>query len=136
MDGITVFGTNNNFQILYWIGYVSVGNANAAYSFVTGNNYEVEVINNTLYIDNITTGLSRNPTTTSNTIFGNGSSNYTSPATICYIKKYDSSNNLVLNWIPCYRKADSVPGFYDIINNQFYTNSNSSGTFVCGEDVN
>lgn len=37
--------------------------------------------------------------------------------------------------VPCYRKSDSEPGFYDVINNVFYTNA-GSGTFVVGPEVN
>ena len=35
---------------------------------------------------------------------------------------------------PCYRKADNEPGFYDVVNRQFYTNQ-GSGTFGVGPDV-
>lgn len=36
--------------------------------------------------------------------------------------------------VPCYRKADDVIGFYDIVNDVFYTNA-GTGTFVKGPDV-
>jgi hypothetical protein len=42
---------------------------------------------------------------------------------------------LVRNFVPCYRKSDSVIGLYDLVNNQFYTNS-WSGTFTKWSDVN
>lgn len=35
------------------------------------------------------------------------------------------------HFYPCYRKADNVPGFYDIEHNVFYTNS-GTGDFICG----
>ena len=41
---------------------------------------------------------------------------------------------LVREFIPCYRKADSVAGLYDLANNTFYTNA-GSGVFVVGSDV-
>ena len=41
---------------------------------------------------------------------------------------------LVREFIPCYRKADSVAGLYDLANNTFYTNA-GSGVFVVGPDV-
>ena len=37
--------------------------------------------------------------------------------------------------VPCYRKADNVPGFYDLANSVFYTNA-GTGTFGIGPDVN
>ena len=36
--------------------------------------------------------------------------------------------------IPCYRKSDGVNGFYDTVNNVFYTSV--SGTFIRGPEVN
>lgn len=36
--------------------------------------------------------------------------------------------------VPCYRKADDVIGFYDIVNDVFYTNA-GTGTFGKGPDV-
>ena len=33
---------------------------------------------------------------------------------------------IVRDFIPCYRKSDSKPGLYDIVNKQFYTNAGSS----------
>ena len=41
------------------------------------------------------------------------------------------SGELVRNMIPCYRKADSETGMYDLVNNVFYTNT-GSGAFVPG----
>lgn len=45
------------------------------------------------------------------------------------------SNNPTALLIPCYRKSDLEPGFYDVINNVFYTNV-GTGTFGVGPDVN
>ena len=39
------------------------------------------------------------------------------------------------DFVPCYRKSDSVIGLYDLVNNQFYTNS-WTGTFTKWNDVN
>ena len=41
---------------------------------------------------------------------------------------------IVRDYIPCYRKSDSKPGLYDIVNKQFYTNA-SSGEFSFPEYV-
>lgn len=133
-----VFGTGGYLQFAYWDGMVSVGNANASYSWTVGESYEIEFINKVLYVNNVTTGLSRNPNTSNNYLFWNGETGYGYPknGTVLYWQKYDSSDNLIVNLLPCYRKVDSVPGLYDTIGNTFLVNSNSRGTFICGEDVN
>ena len=41
---------------------------------------------------------------------------------------------LVREFIPCYRKADSVAGLYDLANNVFYANA-GNGTFAVGPNV-
>lgn len=50
-----------------------------------------------------------------------------------YYKLYENAT-LIRNYIPCYRKSDSVIGLYDLVNNQFYTNA-GSGSFAKGSDV-
>lgn len=42
---------------------------------------------------------------------------------------------LIREYIPCYRKSDNIPGLYDLVNNQFYTNA-GTGTFLIGKDIN
>lgn len=51
-----------------------------------------------------------------------------------YNCKLYSNGTLVRNFIPCYRKSDSVIGLYDLVNNVFYTNA-GTGTFNKGADV-
>ena len=52
-----------------------------------------------------------------------------------YLKIYTpDKSTLVRDFIPCYRKSDSVIWLYDLVNNQFYTNS-WTGTFSKGNDV-
>ena len=51
-----------------------------------------------------------------------------------YFKLYTASNTLARDLVPCYRKSDWVIWMYDLVNNQFYTNS-WSGTFSKGNDV-
>lgn len=48
-------------------------------------------------------------------------------------KMYDNGI-AIRNFIPCYRKSDSVAGLYDIVNNVFYTNA-GTGTFIVGNDI-
>ena len=52
---------------------------------------------------------------------------------IWYCKLWDN-NTLVRNFIPCYRKSDSVVGLYDLVTKTFYTNS-GTGTFSKGADA-
>ncbi len=55
-------------------------------------------------------------------------------------KANGSRNDIILEeyisvaLIPCYRKSDGVNGFYDTVNNVFYTAV--SGTFIRGPEVN
>lgn len=42
--------------------------------------------------------------------------------------------NLVRDMVPCYRKADNIPGFYDLVSGSFSTNA-GTGSFVTGADV-
>lgn len=52
-----------------------------------------------------------------------------------YFRIINNSTNAVLkNLIPCYRRSDSAAGMYDLVGKKFYPN-NGSGTFVVGGDV-
>lgn len=46
---------------------------------------------------------------------------------------YDGTT-LLRDLVPCYRKLDSKPGLYDLVNDVFYTNA-GSGEFTVGSDV-
>ena len=45
-----------------------------------------------------------------------------------------NGNTIKLDLIPCYKKSNNEIGFYDIINDTFYTNQ-GTGTFLKGNDV-
>ena len=64
----------------------------------------------------------------------NGSANEKSSMRVYYFKIYESGT-LVRDFVPCYRKSDSVIGLYDLVNDVFYTNQ-GSGTFTKGSDTN
>ena len=49
------------------------------------------------------------------------------------LKLYDG-NDLIRDFVPCYRKSDGTIGLYDLANARFYTN-NGSGSFLKGEDA-
>ena len=46
-------------------------------------------------------------------------------------KIYDNEQ-LIRNYIPCYRKSDDIAGLYDLVNGVFYTNA-GAGEFSIGE---
>lgn len=48
-----------------------------------------------------------------------------------YSFKYYQSGELVRDMYPCIRKSDNKPGMYDVITNQFFTNS-GTGEFITG----
>ena len=52
-----------------------------------------------------------------------------------YRMKIEQNNQLVRDFIPCYRKSDGEIGLYDKVEGKFYTNQ-GSGTFLKGNDVN
>lgn len=41
---------------------------------------------------------------------------------------------IIRNFVPCYRKADTVIGMYDLVDEQFYTNL-GTGNFTKGDDI-
>ena len=43
-------------------------------------------------------------------------------------------NQLVGNYVPCYRRNENIPGLFDTVTNRFLTNC-GSGQFVVGDDV-
>lgn len=45
---------------------------------------------------------------------------------------YNASNKLIFDGVPCYRKADTVIGIYDLVARQFFP---ASGTWTKGADV-
>lgn len=51
-----------------------------------------------------------------------------------YVKLYKDSV-LVRDLVPCYKKTNQEPGFFDLVTNQFFVNS-GTGVFEVGRDVN
>ena len=55
------------------------------------------------------------------------------PARLCSAKLYSMTikidGNTVRDFVPCYRKSDNVAGLYDLVEDEFLTNS-GSGTFI------
>lgn len=72
-------------------------------------------------------------TTNTNGEVGYNGNTLTISAKLYYMSIYDDEQ-LVRNFIPCYRKLDNEIGLYDTVNNIFYTNS-GTGTFIKGENI-
>lgn len=103
--------------------------ANSCSLTINGNEYNTE------------TGVTL--ITNSNNVFLFGKSNsasgqepYTNLVSMrLYNAKYYNDNDILIrNFIPCYRKSDNKVGLYDLVNNQFYTNT-GTGVFLMGEAV-
>lgn len=56
---------------------------------------------------------------------------------IYYVKGWDLYGELKCKFVPCYRKADNVVGFYDVVNDVFYStlSSQGGGSVAKGPDV-
>lgn len=52
----------------------------------------------------------------------------------CFGCKIWQENQLVRDYVCCYRKLDNEPGLYDLANDVFYTNE-GTGEFTVGEDI-
>lgn len=63
-------------------------------------------------------------------LFGrDNNKNYAFSSARIYKCQMTEDEELIRDFIPCYRKADNEPGLYDLVNNVFYTNA-GSGSFV------
>lgn len=61
--------------------------------------------------------------------------NYYSTTDMWYCKMWDGSyDNLIRDYVPCYRKSDNEAGMYDIVSNEFLTNV-GTGEFAVGSEV-
>ena len=63
-----------------------------------------------------------------------GGGGYYNNIQIYSFKAWDTDGALIRDMYPCYRIADSVKGFYDTVNDVFYTGT-GNGSFIAGADV-
>lgn len=63
---------------------------------------------------------------------GNGTAGYYSSFALEYLQ-ITQGEDVIHDYVPCYRKADNVAGLYDLVTGAFYTNS-GSGAFAVGKD--
>lgn len=64
----------------------------------------------------------------------NGSIAQYSKTMLYSLKIYDDSDNLIADFVPCYREKDKVAGLWDRKRNRFFAN-NGRGTFLVGGDI-
>lgn len=81
--------------------------------------------------------LAESPTMTGNfSMFRQyGSTSNCQKVRLYSMKIYNTSDTLIGEMFPCYRKSDSVAGLWDRVNEVFLTNA-GTGTFIVGEDIN
>ena len=72
-------------------------------------------------------------------LFASQDSDGNKPARPCRCRIYSvaiyQNNNLIREFIPCYRKNDFVAGMYERVEGVFYSNA-GTGEFIVGPDVN
>ena len=72
--------------------------------------------------------------TKANVGFGAWSDNSFSPTMNWYYVRFSKNGTVLAELVPCYRKADDVVGFYDIVRKMFFVNA-SIGEFLAGGKV-
>lgn len=125
--------------------YISSFFGDQIYGYQDGNYYDWEVggvytakFGKSVYIDGVLQHTFDNATFTSQYalyLFAfNTSGTASGGKNRIYSCQIFDNGTLVRDFIPCYRKSDSVIGMYDIVNDVFYTNS-GTGTFTKGADA-
>lgn len=97
--------------------------------------YILDGPNHAFYIDSTATVLTEKTFANTNSLYllkcaGSGDGAIGN----CYGSKIWNNSTLIRDFIPCYRKSDSVAGMYDLVNNTFYENA-GTGSFIVGPDV-
>ena len=141
-----LFGAQNNTTLIalgsrYWYGDSSNNKSAILTEKWDDLIHTLKADNKGIYIDNDLYELENIPTTTPviktpNILLFTGDSTVMqqySSAKIYYFKIYDN-DDLIRNFIPCYRKSDNVVGMYDTISDKFYINSGTE-TFKVGTET-
>lgn len=123
-------------------GGSGVGNRiiSSAGECVPNNDYEFEFGNfyakNVGASSDIVSGTVLNDFTTSQQLYINGPTNTPNGGSKnrWYYLKFFYNNNLIAHMVPCRRRSDNKPGFYDIRRGTFFPQK-GSGIFTCGPDV-
>lgn len=142
-----VFGTQNSASIRYGVGFDGNGyqtkfdgtQLNSAGSPTTNTKYKIELSKNGFYENDVLLGsVATNSFTTTVPLLlfalnNDGSVLFYGSLKLYSCQIYDNGT-LVRNFVPCYRKSDSVIGLFDTVNKVFYTNQ-GTGDFLKGNDV-
>lgn len=134
--GFNFYGEASSLYFYYNVAQVIINTSHSGVGEIT----KLKATNTNFYVNNTSVGTFEtvNNTTPYNAfIFGASSSSSTADFLTkmkLYSCKITSANNVVRNFIPCYRKSDNVIGLFDIVNNVFYTNA-GTGTFNKGNNI-
>ncbi|MCQ2582187.1 MAG: hypothetical protein MJ170_04425 [Alphaproteobacteria bacterium] len=131
-DGI--LGANSNPQLGWYSTGWTQGNTGSNYPYnpEIGKVYTYKWTANDgkLYIDNVSTGISRTGTLTLKLFQCEG----TGKPSRCYeYRQYNSTGNLQVNLIPA-KNSSGVIGMYDTVTKTFFTNS-GTGNFIAGPEI-
>ena len=138
-----IFGAWNDWQVSMFTIY-SANSSSSAIGYgtnwvggiqgiTTGNKITLSIDNGVIKYNNEIKGTYSDTFNSANNIILCGTNANGTPTALSKIKIYSLEID-GHNFIPCYRKSDNEVGLYDIIGQQFYTNS-GSGTFLKGADV-
>lgn len=133
-DAFDVGFENNNTIYINIGGHNPVVNSN----LVLNQDYEFIVNKDSITINNNTTALSNSLINGIYKIYlfaGNQQNSLLEPASIrmYYFEVYEN-NEMIMNFIPCYRKSDEEIGLYELVEGKFYTND-GTGVFQPGPEV-
>ena len=139
-DGQALFGLANtvmNYSFGYWQGKFYIGTATDHVQRTGNANTRLLIdfnVNNSVYVNDVAMITSR--TFYSESLLWLGC-RYNAVSFTSKIYKFQikdlSTDLLVRDFIPCYRKSDNQPGMFDICEQLFYTNTNMS--FSVGANV-
>jgi hypothetical protein len=138
------FGVNDNntlfgFQLFGSINvFLCASTKASSVQFIANQRYEMEYKDGEFYVDGIKkfdytigqTNMSRNIYLF---VLNDSGAKQGTPTTL-YRFRISENGKVLHDFVPCYRKADSVAGLYDIEGGEFFTNA-GTGTFVVGGDV-
>ena len=108
------------------------------------HNVAINDSNHAVLLDNSTVGTFTNRVTYQQTVplylfaaYDTDSHNYINIGSMRiyeFVRKNNTTNEVIQRLIPCYRTSDNVAGMIDLVGGTFYTNA-GTGTFTVGADV-
>ena len=128
----------NSRKFIALLGHNSVGLGNLDYSKHTATINIISSTEGKFSLDNETVSQTISYTPNGSNIILFGRKNGSNVDDLCKQKifrcKIWNNQQLVRDFIPCYRKTDGVIGMYDTVTQEFYTNA-GTGTFTKGGDL-